>query len=131
MELATDADMYVPNIDEIGNYVDKIPSFIHIKNGLRCPCGSRKDKTYDTYSTFSSHIRTKCHKKWLDNLNVNRANYYIENENLKETIQNQRLIIAKMEKDLMTKIMTIDYLSKQLIGNINNTNTVSNLLDFD
>ena len=103
MELATESDIYTPSIDNAGNYIDKIPAFNNIKHGLRCPCGSRKDKTYDTYNVFSSHIKTLCHQKWLSNLNLNKANYYIENNNLRETIQNQRLVIAKMDKEIQNK----------------------------
>ena len=128
MELATQPDIYSPNIDDKGNYVDRMPSLHIIKKGLLCPCGSRKDKTYHTTSMFSTHTKTKCHQKWLSELNLNRANYYIENEQNKETIQNQRLIIAKLEKDINTKIMTIDYLTQQL--NQNNK-IVDNLLEFD
>ena len=134
MELVVEPDVYSPSIDETGNYIDKIPSFSLIKKGLLCPCGSRKDKIYDSRAIFSSHIKTQMHTKWLSSLNLNKANYYIENEKLNETIQNQRLIIAKLEKDINTKIMTIDYLTQQLNKSINNkTNNVntSNLLDFD
>ena len=134
MELVVEPDIYSPSIDENGNYIDKIPSFSLIKKGLLCPCGSRKDKIYDSRGIFSSHIKTQMHTKWLSSLNLNKANYYIENEKLNETIQNQRLIIAKLEKDINTKIMTIDYLTQQLNKSINNkTNNVntSNLLDFD
>jgi hypothetical protein len=98
-----------------------------------CPCGSRKDKLYESHTSFITHIKTKNHQKWLSNLNLNKINYYIENEKLQETIQNQRLIIAKLEKDVNTKIMTIDYLSQQLTTNTNtnNKNLVKtiNLLD--
>ena len=45
---------------------------------------------------------------------MNKVNHYIENEKLKETLQNQKLIIAKLEKDINNKIMTIDYLTQQL-----------------
>ena len=135
MELVVEPDIYTPSIDENGNYIDKIPSFSLIKKGLLCPCGSRKDKIYDSRTIFSCHIKTQMHAKWLASLNLNKANYYIENEQLKETIQNQRLIIAKLEKDVNTKIMTIDYLTQQLNKSIisnktSNVNT-SNLLDFD
>ena len=75
MELATEPDLYSPSIDSLGNYIDKIPSFNNIKHGLRCPCGSRKDKVYDTYSTFSAHTKTKTHQKWLNDLNLNKANH--------------------------------------------------------
>jgi inner membrane protein involved in colicin E2 resistance len=135
MELVIEPDLYSPSIDDKGNYVDKIPSFTRIKKGLQCPCGARKDKIYETYSVFSAHTKTKNHQKWLENLNLNKANYYIENEQLKETIQNQRLIIAKMEKDLNTRTKTIDYLTQQLTKTNNPTNnntpTVTDLIDFD
>jgi hypothetical protein len=128
MELIVEPEVYAPSIDEIGNYIDKIPPFNTIKYGIRCPCGSRKDKTFDTSGTFSAHIKTKTHQKWLNNLNLNKANFYIENETLKSTVQNQRLVIAKLDKDLQNKIMTIDYLTQQL--SINNK-VVNNLLSFD
>jgi hypothetical protein len=112
MELVTEPDLYSPSINDIGNYVDKIPSFTplrmsnaqsashrslitahfvgvlnvqrcnNIKHGLRCPCGSRKDKTYDTHSIFASHIKTKKHQSWLVDLNLNKTNFYLENINL-------------------------------------------------
>lgn len=134
MELVIEPDLYSPSIDDKGNYIDKVPSFTRIKKGLQCPCGSRKDKIYETYSVFSAHTKTKIHQKWLENLNLNKANYYIENEQLKETIQNQRIIIATLEKDVNRKLKTIDYLTQQLTNtNTTNstTNTVTDLIDFD
>jgi hypothetical protein len=130
MELVVEPDIYQPSIDDNGNYIDQIPSFQYIKKGLTCPCGSRKEKLYDSASKFSTHSKTKIHQKWLANLNTNRANFYIENEKLKEIVENQKLIISRMEKDIQTKIMTIDYLTRQLVIH-NTTDTVDNLLDFD
>ena len=75
MELATQPDIYIPSIDENGNYIDKTPSFNNLKNGIRCPCGSRKDKTYDGISNFNAHIKTKIHKKWIEELNLNHEIY--------------------------------------------------------
>jgi hypothetical protein len=98
-----------------------------------CPCGSRKDKSYDTTSKFSVHIKSKSHQKWLSNLNANKVNYYVENEKLMETIKNQRIIIAKLEKDVSNKILTIDYLTQQLNHNklfLKNV-PIGNLLEFD
>ena len=80
MELAIEPDIYSPSVDEKGNYIDKIPSFSLIKNGLLCPCGSRKDKYYQSHSSFSTHIKTKNHQTWLLNINLNKINYYLENE---------------------------------------------------
>jgi len=131
MELATEPDIYSPSIDEMGNYIDKTPHINTLKNGIRCPCGTRKDKVYETNSVFSAHMKTKTHQKWLSELNFNKANYYIENEKQKETIQNQRLIIAKLEKDVNNKIMTIDFLTQQLNKHKSSQVSVNNLLEFD
>ena len=126
MSLVVDPDIYCPSLDEMGNYIDVIPS---IQHGLRCPCGTRKDKTYDTHSMFATHIKTKTHQKWLSTVNLNKSNHYVENERLKETVQNQRLIIAKLDKDLQHKSMTIDYLTQQLYNKPNVV--VPDLITFD
>ena len=132
MELVVEPDLYSPSIDDAGNYIDKIPSFNIIRKGLACPCGSRKDKIYETYSTFSAHIKSKAHQKWLENLNRNKTNYYIDCEKMKDVIQNQRLVIARLEKDLNNKNLTIDYLTQQLVTTKNiNMRTVDDLLDID
>ena len=129
MDLVVQPDVYSPSIDTAGNYIDKIPSF-NITKGIYCLCGARKDKIYETRTTFSNHTKTKIHQLWLESLNLNKANYYIENEELKITLNNQKLIIARLEKDVQTKIMTIDYLTQQL--NINkNSKIVNDLLNFD
>ena len=137
MELVTEPDIYTPSIDESGNYIDRIPPFAILKKGLQCPCGSRKDKCYDTHSIFATHIKTKHHQHWLKNLNTNKANYYVENEGLKNTIHNQRLIIANLEKEIQKKNATIINLSQHFTSSASSSsftheNTVAtNLLDFD
>ena len=130
MELIVESDIYSPTIDDKGNYIDKIPSFNNLKNGLRCPCGTRKDKTYDCASYFASHIKTKTHQKWLSDMNSNKSNFYTENVQLKETVMNQRLIIAKLEKEINVKIKTIDYLTQQLVSK-EPFIPVTDLLEFD
>ena len=141
-DLVVQPDMYSPSIDDNGNYTDKVPSSAYLKKGIYCPCGTRKDKLYDSYTCFSAHLKTKGHQKWIATLNLNKANFYVENEILTETIRNQRLTIAQLEKELQNKIYTIDYLTQQLTNqhinnhnhlnhNNNNTKTVHNLLNFD
>ncbi len=134
MELVVEPDIYNPSINDNGIYIDKVPPFNYIKKGLVCPCGSRKDKIYETHSVFVSHTKTKVHQKWLETLNLNPSNFYVELEKSKEVVANQRLIIAKLEKDLQNKIMTIDYLTQQLHKDKEKTKeicNVTNLLDFD
>jgi hypothetical protein len=130
MDLIVEADIYTPSIDDNGNYIDKVPSFNNIKNGLRCPCGTRKDKTYDCSSYFTTHIKTQTHKKWLSNMNYNKSNYYIENIDLRETIHNQKIIISKYEKEINTKQKTINYLTEQLVLQ-HNLNQSIDLINFD
>lgn len=122
MEISLTSDFYSPNIDETGNYIDKIPSFNNHKSGITCPCGSRKDKVYANTSMFSAHIKTKSHQTWLASLNTNKSNHLTENASMKELVHNQRIIIAKLEKDIQVKIMTIDCLT-QLLSKITHNNT--------
>jgi len=112
MDLVELPDTYAPSIDENGNYSDKIQG--GFKKPLTCPCGARKDKLYETHAMFSAHTKTKTHIKWINDLNLNKSNFFVENQQLRETIQNQRLIIARFEKEIQHKIMTIDYLTLQL-----------------
>jgi len=56
-------------------------------------------------------------------------NYFMENMELKNTVSNQKLIIARMEKEINTKMMTIDCLSQQLVKSP--PKMVNNLLEFD
>lgn len=118
MTLATEPDMYSPNIDDNGNYVDKVPSFntAALANGLRCACGTRKDKVYTSAAMFSSHIKTKTHDKWLQDLNANKTNFYIENKKLRDLVQSQKIMLGKMEVELANKSLTIDYLTQQLMS---------------
>jgi len=123
MDLSTTPDIYSPSIDSQGNYIDKIPSFNIYNHGLYCPCGSRKEKIYESKSKFSQHIKTQFHNKWLENLNLNKANYYIESLQHKLTISNQKLIIAKMEVELQNKNTTI--------SNLTNSINDKNLIDLN
>ena len=80
MELVTEPDVYSPNIDENGNYSDRTPSFNTnaLANGLRCPCGTRKDKAYTTASSFAAHCKSKTHQTWIEDLNKNIESSNVE-----------------------------------------------------
>jgi hypothetical protein len=104
MEVTVTPDMYAPSLDANGNYIDNVPC---IKNGIFCPCGSRKEKAYDTHAKFSTHTKTKVHQKWLTMLNQNKANYFVECNKARELIENQQKIIKQLENDLQKKMLTI------------------------
>jgi hypothetical protein len=123
MDISLTSDVYTPSVDEHGNYIDNIPV---IKHGLKCPCGSRKDITFETKSKFSLHCKTAVHQKWLDMLNQNKANHYTEMLKLKELVESQQKIISEQQlkldlhkKELETKLheknIIIDFLNSQLI----------------
>jgi hypothetical protein len=136
MELALEPNTYCPSIDAMGQYIDKIPSFgaAALSQGLRCPCGSRRDKTYNNYNVFYQHCKTQHHQRWLAQLNENRANHYIEREELKGVVETQKLLIAQMDRELRNKNMTIDYLTQQLVAMntaASKNHTDVNLLDMD
>ena len=128
MEISLTPDIYAPIVDDNGNYVDKIP---FMKRGIYCLCGSRKDKIYENSSKFSTHMKTKCHQKWLEHLNQNKANYYVEVLKSKEIIENQQKIIQQLENQLQKKILTIDYLTEQLTLKTNYKTLSIDLLDFN
>lgn len=127
MEITITPDIYTPSVNNTGNYIDNIPI---IKNGLFCPCGTRKDKTYENTTKFASHIKSKSHQKWLISLNQNKANYYVEMLKNKELVENQQKIIAQLENQLHKKTLTIDYLTEQLTKTNQQSSNID-LLDFN
>lgn len=128
MDIACEPELYTPSIDTNGNFIDSIGSVS--KYGIRCPCACRKDKVYDSHSTFVSHTKTKAHQTWLKNLNTNKANLYVQCKKLEDTLtQQQRIIaeqsvkIAQLEQELLT---TTQCLAIQLKASVV---PVGNLLD--
>ena len=111
MSLSTVPDLYSPNVDEFGSYTDHIPSFT---NGIKCPCGSRKDKFFSSSANFASHQKTKFHQSWLSSLNLNRANYYVKSVTLEDTVRQQQIILVQMQNEIQIKSRTIDYLTEML-----------------
>lgn len=132
MEITLEAEIYSPVVNEQGIYIDKIPPIV--LHGIRCPCSNRKDKIYSTKQTFTSHIKTKSHIKWIEDLNNNRANFFVENVKLNELVKNQQQIISKMETELKNKSLTIDYLTQILTKQEkqinNNKSAVADMLNF-
>jgi DNA-binding transcriptional regulator GbsR (MarR family) len=130
MDLTVDSDIYEPNIDDHGDYADYLPSSSKFKNGLRCSCGSRKEHIFDTRQSFSSHIKTKTHQKWISDLNMNKMNHFTENIKLNETINNQKLIIARLQRENDENIKLIAHLTKKIEFR-DAENSVLDLLTFD
>ena len=131
MDLMLESDIYQPNTDNDGNYIDYIPPSSKFSNGIRCPCGARKDHVFDNRSSFASHIKSKTHQKWLSDSNSNKLNFYVENEKLKEVVNQQKIIIAKYEKEITANLRTIAYLTQQLMSKDKQCETSTDLINFD
>jgi hypothetical protein len=99
MDLSIVSDIYEPVIDEKNNYIDCIPPTNKFKNGLRCPCGTRREHIFDSRPSFVSHCKSKTHQKWVSELNLNKMNYFSENIRLHETVNNQKIIIARIQRE--------------------------------
>ena len=100
MDLILTPDVYEPSMDGNGNIIDKIPSWACLKGkGIMCACGSRKNKVYETSALFTTHIKSQTHKNWIVKLNADKVNYYMENNRLKQIIQELRQILNHYEKD--------------------------------
>ena len=112
MDLTVQPEYYSATIDSQGNYVDYIPSF-QLKNGIRCLCGSRKDKIYNNSNAFITHTKSQHHKSWLEHLNNNKMNYYKENREMRDLIHNQKIIIGNYEKEINSLKAVVNHLEKK------------------
>lgn len=130
MDITVEPEIYCPMIDEKGNYIDMCPSFI--KYGIRCPCGARGDWVYDTKSKFKQHILGVKHKKWIQQMNNNKLNFYENNIKLQETVKNQKEIIAKLEKEII-RLKSINCYIESKLFQIENKNDqeVADLLEIN
>jgi len=128
MEITVDPELYCPIINDEGFYIDMCPSFI--LHGIRCPCGTRTDHIFNSKLKFKQHINSVKHNKWLAILNLEKNNYYKENIKLKDTIKEQREIIAKMEIE-NTRLININKFLDEKIFKNNQQIITTDLLDLN
>ena len=110
MDTAITPDTYTPGINDNGAYVDDIPV---IRHGIYCSCGSR-DKVYPNRASFTAHTKTKHHQQWLETLNRNRSNHYVESLRYKELAESQQKILIGLENQLVVKSTQLESLEKQV-----------------
>ena len=102
MDLNLTPDNYTPNISEDGKYIDN-KTCVFPQIGLICPCTNR---IYLTREKLIQHIKCQKHIRWLEQINLEHKNYFrrcIEHE---QTIRQQRLLIAELEKKIHMKCIT-------------------------
>ena len=126
MSLITDSDEYSPGVNNDGVYVDQIPSFNGRTQGIRCPCNNH---IFASRPNLAIHIKSAGHKRWLENLNSNRANYFTELDAERQTVRQQKIIIARLEREKCELLRMVSTLSA-----INSAATEQNnvdLMNFD
>ena len=128
MELALEPELYTPSVNDDGNYIDNVLNF-NVKSGIVCCCGTRKDKIYNTKSKFISHTKTKTHQQWLKKLNNDKQNYFQKNQNLNKLVNNQKLIISNLQKQLDIKNNLIISLSEKIYDDNIKYPKIDNLID--
>ncbi len=118
MDIKVEPEYYTPSIDSNGNYIDRQLNINEIRYGVKCHCGSRKNMIY-CLNNFTAHTKTKKHIQWINDMNNNKTNYYVENIKLMELVESQKIIIGRLDlekrtlqRDIVTKSNTIDVLSE-------------------
>ena len=91
--LALTPDLYAPIRGDDGEFEDSLRGY-KFQAGLRCGCGTKH--TFAKRASFMTHIQTKQHKDWIAGMNKNTANYYNECVELRELMNSQKLIIARL-----------------------------------
>ena len=134
MSLITDSDVYSPGMHTDGTYIDHIPCFTNLPQGVRCSCN---EYTFTTRRAFVVHTKSMRHKGWLERLNANRTNYFVELEKEKQIVHQQKIIIAKMELDIARLerekqqiLEMVHVLSNMGISVSATSDTSTNLIDF-
>lgn len=97
--IAVQPDTYTPMVDDEGNYVDKVPSNgVFATTGIRCPCSTRRDKVYNTKSSFTTHTKSQGHQAWLKEMSSTKTDYRTIAQEQEEIIKAQKIMIAQMER---------------------------------
>jgi len=119
--LSLTPDVYSPVRNEVGEYEDSLRGY-KFQTGLRCGCGAKT--VFAKRANFMTHLQSKHHKEWVHHMNSNTSNYYTECMELKELVNNQKLIIARLETEhsaLVSKLAAKDAVILRLAEKIANS----------
>lgn len=112
--MAQQTEVYIHSVGEDGSYVDLIPSSsVFVSGGIRCSCGSRKDKVFTTRSQFVSHTKTKIHQNWLRRILLENANYFAQAQKLEKVVQSLKIMVGRLEVNVKNRDVTIQTLISQ------------------
>jgi hypothetical protein len=112
MEVSLLQDKYMPVLDDTGNYVDSVPYCDISKAGMVCTCTGT---VFYNKSSIKTHFKTIRHQSWLKEMNSNKYNIFIENDIAKELCEQQKKIIAGLQKEISRKDFEIKLLTEKLM----------------
>jgi hypothetical protein len=101
-KIAQTPEYYTPLFDpDSDTFMDLIPSNGQkfqqkFPNGLECCNGH----VFANRNSFASHIKTKGHIHWLQELRMENKNYHSKIITLEKTVKNQQMIITSLSNQL-------------------------------
>lgn len=98
------AEAYEPTMNADGIFVDRIPNIP--SHGITCNCSVRKTTFYSRQS-FITHVKTKTHISWVSQYNNKRGTILTDNDELRETVRQQKIIITELSQQLSAIKQTI------------------------
>ena len=112
MDIALQPEVYKPSLDNNGNYIDSLLSF-NLEMGIVCPCMPGKDRVFKNKTKFNYHKKTQTHQRWLEKINTEKNNLFVENIKLKELVETQKKLLAQFDIEIMKKNAIIEFLSSK------------------
>jgi flagellar motor component MotA len=110
------------------------PEYVFQPNGLKCPCGARKNMIY-SFTTFPIHIKTsKHHKKWIESKNINKNNILQSHIELEQKVREQSRLIAEQAikiQQLKFKNEHIQQTLNTIVSYANKRNILSSTIEDD
>jgi hypothetical protein len=111
MALSLKPVIYSPQLNGKGEFVDeRVPV---LEEGIKCPC-SQRDIYFKNSKSFSQHMKTRQHLKWIEYLNTNKQSILQEKTELEETVYVQKKTIARFDNDFQAMMLKIDKLTMAL-----------------
>jgi hypothetical protein len=118
---------YAPKMDsETRLYSDQ--HIFDFTKGVICPCTA--GKTFNKKSSFQNHQKTKRHLSWIQNLNDNATNFYLQTLQQENVIKSQQLLLTRLDIQLKQKATIIEYYENKYLHNNIVSGEEADLLNF-
>lgn len=103
-------------------------SIFDFTKGVICPCTT--GRTFHKKGSFHTHQKCKRHICWIQHLNDNATNFYLQTIEQESVIRCQQLLLAKLDVQLKQKGTIIEYYENKYLYNNVVSNEETDLLHF-